>query len=256
MQRFFRQPSTEKWKVERRNFNHHNGWTAPGNARANASESIDVKEQFRWHYSPEYDPAYDSLPKPIPLGSLPAEVQPYIWADQRIWEQTADLDGFNTAVTAYWRATLNLARRLTKIIAIALGNSPDEFEHLITYPCGDMALNFYPGVANPEPKPYHSEDSKQGGLGSHTDLQCFTILYQDHIGGLLILNRSGEWVKAPPIKDTLVVNIGDFLSRLTNDRWESTVHRVEVNRTSEDRISMPLFFGTWKSHFGPRFCFG
>ena len=240
---FFAKHLRRKWKVERSNFKHRNGWTAPGNARANASESIDVKEQFRWHYSPDYDPVYETKPKPIPLESLPAEVQPYIWADRRIWEMTASVSGFHGAATAYWRPTITLARKLTKVIALALGIPANGFDHLITYPCADMALNFYPGVDSRQDVKQKDPGVKEGGLGSHTDLQCFTILYQDHIGGLLVLNPDGQWIEAPHVEDTLIVNIGDFLSRLTNDRWESTVHKVEVNQTSEDRISMPLFFG-------------
>ncbi|KUJ17242.1 2OG-Fe(II) oxygenase superfamily protein [Mollisia scopiformis] len=240
---FFRQPMDEKWKVERSNFNHHNGWTAPGNARANASEGPDVKEQFRWHYSVNDDPMYDHLPKPIALGALPAEIQPYIWADERLWSKTAALPNFNDAVKRYWRATINLARDLTKAIAVALEMPADGMDDLITYPSGDMALNFYPGIEHPTKTNMETSGLYQGGLGSHTDLQCFTILFQDHIGGLQVLNKDGQWIEAPPIADTLIVNIGDFLSRLTNDKWESTVHRVEVNRTNADRISMPLFFG-------------
>lgn len=72
------------------------------------------------------------------------------------------------------------------------------------------------------------------GLGSHTDLQCFTLLWQDMIGGLQVLTREGQWIKATPIKDTFVVNIGDYLMRLTNDRMKSTVHRV-YNRSTVDR---------------------
>ncbi|KAF8849300.1 2OG-Fe(II) oxygenase superfamily protein [Acephala macrosclerotiorum] len=239
---FFRRPTEEKWKIERSNFNHHNGWTAPQNARANASEGAEVKEQFRWHYSPNDDPAYDYLPKPIPLDSLPSEVQPYIWADERIWEKTAHLPGFNTAAKAWWRASMQLARNLTKAVAIALDMPADGMDDLITYPCGDMALNFYPAAQTQNKTKADTSGVYQGGLGSHTDLQCFTILFQDHIGGLQVLNKEGQWIEAPPLEDTLVVNIGDFLSRLTNDKLESTVHRVEVNKTNEDRISMPLFF--------------
>lgn len=62
------------------------------------------------------------------------------------------------------------------------------------------------------------------------------------IGGLQVLMNDGQWVKAPPIPGTFVVNIGDFLMRLTNDRFKSTVHRVHM-RTSVDRYSMPFFFG-------------
>ena len=80
------------------------------------------------------------------------------------------------------------------------------------------------------------------GLGSHTDLQCFTLLWQDSVGGLQVLTKSGQWVNAPPIPGTFVVNIGDFFMRLTNDRFKSTVHRV-YNKTTSGRYSMPFFFG-------------
>ena len=57
-----------------------------------------------------------------------------------------------------------------------------------------------------------------------------------------MLSRDGEWIKASPIQDTIVVNIGDHLIRLSNDRFQSTVHRV-YTRSTADRNSMPFFFG-------------
>ena len=74
-----------------------------------------------------------------------------------------------------------------------------------------MALNFYPGVESSTSGPQKTPGLKEGGLGNHTDLQCFTILYQDHVGGLLVLNGEGQWIEASPVEDTLVVNIGDFI---------------------------------------------
>lgn len=87
-----------------------------------------------------------------------------------------------------------------------------------------------------------SATSQDVGFGTHTDLQCFTFLWQDHIGGLQVLNMEGEWIKVLPIEGTFVVNIGDYLMRLSNDRFKSTLHRV-YNRSVEDRYSMPFFFG-------------
>ncbi|PVH80778.1 Clavaminate synthase-like protein [Cadophora sp. DSE1049] len=51
----------------------------------------------------------------------------------------------------------------------------------------------------------------------------------------------GEWIMTTPIPRTIVVNIGDFLQRVSNDRFVSTVHRV-FSRVQSDRISMPFFF--------------
>ena len=73
-------------------------------------------------------------------------------------------------------------------------------------------VEFYPGVDSRQDAKQEDPVVKEGGLGSQTDLQCFTILYQDHIGGLLVLNPDGQWIEAPHVEDALIVNIGDFLS--------------------------------------------
>lgn len=170
----------------------------------------------------------------------------YIRAEDHLWEGTLTIPGFKEDAIAYYQSMINLARRLTKVFALALGLEEDYFDALTTYPGADLAFNYY----NPVPSNVGGVKgdevlAHEVGLGSHTDLQCFTILWQDMIGGLLVLNRDGEWIQATPIKGTFVVNIGDFLMRMTNDKWLSTVHRVEVNRSPEPRISMPLFFGQY-----------
>ena len=101
----------------------------------------------------------------------------------------------------------------------------------------DGVFNFYPAMTKEQ-----AEMSQDVGIGSHTDLQCFTFLWQDAIGGLQVLTKEGQWIRAPPINGTFVVNIGDYLQRLSNDRFVSTVHRV-YNRSMSDRYSMPFFFG-------------
>ncbi|KAF3359854.1 hypothetical protein VdG1_05063 [Verticillium dahliae VDG1] len=68
------------------------------------------------------------------------------------------------------------------------------------------------------------------------------MLWQDDVGGLQGLNREGQWIRASPVPGTFVVNIADYLQRITNDLYVSTVHRA-VNRSGRERISMPFFFG-------------
>ena len=72
---------------------------------------------------------------------------------------------------------------------------------------------------------------------------AFTMLWQDSIGGLEILNKNAEWIPAPPIEDTFVVNVGDWLQRVSNGRFVSTVHRVKKLTGDKPRYSMPFFFG-------------
>ena len=54
------------------------------------------------------------------------------------------------------------------------------------------------------------------------------------------MNRDGEWIKAHPVPDTFVVNIGDLLHRWSNDRFMSNPHRV-INASGRERYSMPVF---------------
>lgn len=111
-------------------------------------------------------------------------------------------------------------------------------------------MYLYSGVFNYYPTRTQEEiQEKFVGLGSHTDLQLFTLLWQDSVGGLQVLTREGQWIKAPPIEGTLVVNIGDYMMRLCNDIYKSTVHRV-TNESTQERVSMPFFFG--KSSKSPR----
>lgn len=65
-----------------------------------------------------------------------------------------------------------------------------------------------------------------------------------------MLNKEGQWIMATPVQGTIVVNIGDFMMRLCNDLYKSTVHRV-YNRATAERISMPFFFGMFYYLFLP-----
>ena len=66
------------------------------------------------------------------------------------------------------------------------------------------------------------------------------MLLQDDVGGLEVLNANAHWIPATPIPGTFVINVGDFLMRLTNKKFLSTVHRV-ANKTGKERYSMPWF---------------
>ncbi len=80
--------------------------------------------------------------------------------------------------------------------------------------------------------------------GAHGDINLITLLMGASTGGLQVLRKDGEWIDAIPEEDELVINVGDMLERLTNNKLRSTIHRV-VNPPKEEwgnpRYSIPFF---------------
>lgn len=144
-----------------------------------------------------------------------------------------DFPEFKAVCEAYHQAMTQLAKKLIGALALSLDLPIDYFEKLMLNPVSIQRLLHYP--------PQFGEISQEEiGIGAHTDYGVLTILGQDEIGGLQVRNRSGEWVSAPPLKGTFIVNIGDFVQTFTNDRYISTTHRV-INISGVDRYSLPFF---------------
>lgn len=127
-----------------------------------------------------------------------------------------------------------LARRLVRLLAKVLELPTDYFDSAVQMPGAMLRLLKYPAQDPREPDAL--------GIGAHTDIEAFTILCQGDQPALQILNVEGDWIQAPPVSGTFVVNIGDMLARWTNDVFISTVHRVH-NTTGSERFSVPFFFG-------------
>ncbi|XP_026431653.1 1-aminocyclopropane-1-carboxylate oxidase homolog 11-like [Papaver somniferum] len=57
------------------------------------------------------------------------------------------------------------------------------------------------------------------------DLSVLTVLLQDQIGGLQV-KHGEDWVDVKPLDGALVINIGDILQIMSNDKYRSVEHRV------------------------------
>jgi isopenicillin N synthase-like dioxygenase len=125
-----------------------------------------------------------------------------------------------------------LARLVLALVAAALEVPRDELMAHFVKPTTFLRLLHYP----PQP-----EEDGLFGSAPHTDYGFITLLAQDDLGGLEVRNRAGEWIAAPPIPGTFVMNVGDILARWSNDRFVSTPHRV-INRSGRERYSQPFFF--------------
>ncbi|CAJ2501319.1 Uu.00g041720.m01.CDS01 [Anthostomella pinea] len=233
---FFRQSAKIKERANVSQSRYYNGYKPPKSQRINPFESVDVRETFSWTYDPRYDP---SVPDP---AAIPPHIAKYLRCEDFQWEATANLPHLKEAIVAYWRACLSLARALVRAFALSLDLPEDSFLEKFTHPDAALALNYYPPIPVPETTSSSENGETQVSIGSHTDFQLFTILWQDDNGGLQVLNRQGQWINAKPIPGTFVVNIADYMARITNDRYVSTVHRAQ-NWSGRERISMPFFFG-------------
>ena len=143
------------------------------------------------------------------------------------------------AFEAYVGAMDALARRLMRLFAIALDLPESFFEPMINEPISACRANHYPALENP---PIEG----QVRAGAHSDYGSLTILLpHDTPGGLQVQARSGEWIDAPVIPETFIINIGDLMARWTNDRWVSTLHRVvtpPLNAGASSRRMSIAFF--------------
>ncbi|KAF3631863.1 putative transcription factor TCP14-like [Capsicum annuum] len=115
---------------------------------------------------------------------------------------------------------------LEGIISECLGLPPD---FLANYksdrsPNSLMGLHYFPAT-----------EDENTGKPAHEDPGCFTIVYQDELGGLQV-QKDDQWIPIAPCKDKLVVNIGDVIQVLSNNKFKSATHRVirprELNRYS------------------------
>lgn len=92
--------------------------------------------------------------------------------------------------------------------------------------------------------PIQDEPKDAVRAAAHGDINLITLLMGAQGRGLQVQNHNGEWIDAIAADDELVINVGDMLSRHTNNRLKSTIHQV-VNPPRElwgtSRYSVPFF---------------
>ncbi|KAJ5911300.1 uncharacterized protein N7473_000603 [Penicillium subrubescens] len=91
-------------------------------------------------------------------------------------------------------------------------------------------------------QPKDEDERLNWGIGAHTDFGCVTLLLQDEVDGLQVLDApSGQWLDVKPVEGAYVVNLGDLFLRMANDKYKSNIHRV-INKSGQEKYSIPFFF--------------
>jgi isopenicillin N synthase-like dioxygenase len=148
------------------------------------------------------------------------------------WPREDLVPGFRSTMENYVTEMTGLAHLMIGLIARALGADRAALMRHFEKPTTFLRLLHYP----PQP-----EEAGLFGSAPHTDYGFITLLAQDDVGGLEVRNKAGDWIAAPPLPGTFVMNVGDILARWSNGVFVSTPHRV-INRSGRERYSQPFFF--------------
>lgn len=220
---FFGQPQEEKMKIHINKSPTIKGYEALLETRLDKRTPGDLKEAFSIADDP-YDPEQNA-PANLDLSTYPPP-------PLNQWPENPA--AFRSTIYEYRAAAQNFASTLLRIISLALDLPEDYFDHMTSFPMAGIRALHYP------PQPTAGDDTI--GIGAHADYSWITLVNQlTDTPALEVLNANGHWIPAPPVEGSLVVNVGDFLERATNDKYVSTVHRVR-NMSGRERYSLAYFF--------------
>jgi isopenicillin N synthase-like dioxygenase len=194
------------------------GYTPFGVEHAKDSPAVDLKEF--WHVGREH----------VAGAAWTKHYPPNIWP--------TEIPGFREATWGLYQALEELGNRVLRAVALGLDLDEHYFEDKTDHGNSILRPIHYP--------PIEAGRGDPGSVrsGQHEDINLITLLIGSGEPGLEVLSRRGDWIGVTTIPETIVVNVGDMLQRLTNDVLRSTTHRV-VNPPSPyaevPRYSIPYF---------------
>ncbi len=216
VQQFFSMPIEKKKHYEIPELAGQRGYTSFGREHAKGSEAPDLKEFYQHGQTvPDSDPVKAEYPDNVSIDEVP---------------------GFSDTFNKAYRAFEKSGKALLQAIALYLGLDEHYFDEHIHHGNSILRAIHYPPIVQ-EPKSAIRAEQ-------HEDINLITLLVGASADGLQILTKQNEWVGVTSLPEQIVVNVGDMLQRLTNNRLRSTTHRV-VNPPREfwhtSRFSIPFF---------------
>lgn len=217
IQSFFSLPVEVKEKYIIPGIGGQRGYTPFGKEHAKGQTAGDLKEF--WHFG-QFVEDNDPIEKEYPENVAVSEIEDFLAVGKNAY-QTFEKTGSH----------------LLRAIAIHLGLEEHYFDQHIHNGNSILRPIHYPPITG---------DVEPGAVraGAHEDINLITLLVGASADGLQVLNKNNEWVSVTEIEGHIVVNVGDMLQRLTNNRLKSTTHRV-INPPKElmgtSRYSVPFF---------------
>lgn len=216
IKKFFNLPQEVKNKYEIPGIGGQRGYTSFGKEHAKGRTVGDLKEF--WHFG-QY-----------------VEDDPRLEADYPDNVLVEELPGFNEVGREAYKMLEKTAQYVLRALSLHLKLEETYFDEFIKNGNSILRPIHYPPITE-EPK-------NAVRAAAHGDINLITLLMGAHGKGLQVQNHKGEWVDAIAKPDELMINVGDMLSRLTNDRLKSTIHQVVNPPKSEwgkSRYSIPFF---------------
>lgn len=138
-----------------------------------------------------------------------------------------------------------LFKPIARAMFQALAVDPHVYDDKLTRTNFGLRLNYYPPMTDDQDR------SGAGRLLGHEDVDLFTILPATRQEGLQVWNyRSGKWVRLCAPRGSIIINTGDYMQRISNDRLPSTTHRVgkpsDGSHLSTARVSFPMAVYVWE----------
>ena len=212
---FFSLPQSTKDKYEIEGLAGQRGFTSFGKEKAQNAQVGDLKEFWHFGQYEEGDPENYKYPKNIDVEELPE---------------------FNAVGKEVFQQLEKTALHMLRALALHLELEETYFDQWVIQGNSILRPIHYPALRQAPQQALRA--------AAHTDINLITLLMGAQGKGLQVQNRQGEWVEAIAAEDELMVNVGDMLSRLSNNRLLSTVHQVAnppQSLWSESRFSIPFF---------------
>ena len=213
---FFNLPLEVKQKYEIPGIGGQRGYVSFGKESAKGKKEGDLKEF--WHFGQYVED------DPIRAKEYPENVI------------VEELPKFNAVGKTTYRMLEKTAKYVLRSLALHLGLEETYFDHFIKNGNSILRPIHYP--------PITSEPKGAVRAAAHGDINLITLLMGAQGRGLQVQNHRGEWIDAIAEPDELMINVGDMLSRHSNNKLKSTIHRV-VNPPKElwgsSRYSIPFF---------------
>lgn len=213
---FFDLPREIKSKYEIKDLAGQRGYTSFGKESAKDKKEGDLKEF--WHFGQE-----------VENGEILKEKYP----DN---VQVSEIKDFNKVGMETYRQLEKTAIYVLRALALYIGLDEFYFDKYVINGNSILRPIHYP--------PIEGEPKGAVRAAEHGDINLITLLMGASAAGLEVKNKQGEWIAVTALPDQLVINVGDMLQRLTNNKLRSTIHRV-VNPPKKDwkksRYSIPFF---------------